>query len=86
MGQESSNRWRFAVPIFSEGFGFPHVFSYILLEDDDNLFPITPGALNVGKERQTTPPKLAGIPQTSKLSLSIPTLVQSYVSTSNINK
>ena len=35
---------------------FPHVFSYILLEDDDNLFPITPGgALNVGKERQTTP-------------------------------
>ena len=23
IGQESSNRWRFAVPIFREGFGFP---------------------------------------------------------------
>ena len=62
MGQESSNRWRFAVPIFSEGFGFPHVFSYILLEDDDNLFPITPGALNVGKKDKQPPPKVGWNP------------------------
>ena len=25
MGQESSNRWRFAVPIFREAFDYPHV-------------------------------------------------------------